>query len=123
MFWLLLFPLTFAEMIEKKRQEVQLELEAIEKRGRWRQGLGESEGGIGQATSAKLQTMVDMETLEAGDKENRLEGNTLPQKWALDLFSDNIAGGSVCITYNIVFTFPLLFVTVQQHTTTMCIAC
>lgn len=80
-------------MIEKKRQEVQLELEAIEKRGRWRQGLGESEGGIGQAASAELQAMVDMETLEAGDKENRLEGNTLPQKWALALFSDNIAGG------------------------------
>jgi hypothetical protein len=62
-------------MIEKKRQEVRLELEAIEKRGRWRQGLGESEGGIGQASSAELQAMVDMETLEAGDKENRLEGN------------------------------------------------
>lgn len=63
-----------AKMIEKKRQEVQLELEAIEKRGRWRQGLGESEGGIGQAASGELQAMVDMETLEAGDKENRLEG-------------------------------------------------
>ncbi|KDR17520.1 pinin [Zootermopsis nevadensis] len=63
-----------AKMIEKKRQEVQLELEAIEKRGRWRQGLGESEGGMGQAASAELQSMVDMETLEAGDKENRLGG-------------------------------------------------
>ncbi|XP_069682708.1 pinin-like [Periplaneta americana] len=63
-----------AKMIEKKRQEVQLELEAIEKRGRWRQGLGDSEGGLGQATNAELQAMVDLETLEAGDKENRLEG-------------------------------------------------
>jgi hypothetical protein len=77
MFWLLLFILMFSEMIEKKRQEVQLELEAIEKRGRWRQGLGGSEGGIGKAASTDLQSMVDMEVLEAGDKENRLEGNTL----------------------------------------------
>lgn len=67
----------FSEMIEKKRQEVQLELEAIEKRGRWRQGLGNSEGGLGKAASAELQSIVDMEILEAGDKENRLEGNTL----------------------------------------------
>jgi hypothetical protein len=77
MLWLLLFILMFSEMIEKKRQEVQLELEAIEKRGRWRQGLGNSEGGIGKAANAELQAMVDMEILEAGDKENRLEGNTL----------------------------------------------
>ncbi|GFG38236.1 hypothetical protein Cfor_03831, partial [Coptotermes formosanus] len=63
-----------AKMIEKKRQEVQLELEAIEKRGRWRQGLGDSEGGVGKAASAELQSVIDMETLEAGDKENRLEG-------------------------------------------------
>jgi len=77
MFWLLVFIWMFSEMIEKKRQEVQLELEAIEKRGRWRQGLGSSEGGIGKAASAELQSMVDMEILEAGDKENRLEGNNL----------------------------------------------
>jgi hypothetical protein len=69
-------------MIEKKRQEVQLELEAIEKRGRWRQGLGETEGGIEQASST-----VDMETLEAGDKENRLEGNALFQQRTFILFS------------------------------------
>jgi hypothetical protein len=94
----------FSEMIEKKRQEVQLELEAIEKRGRWRQGLGESEGGVGKAASAEIEAMVDMETLEAGDKENRLEGNTLSQKWALALFSDNIAGGKVCTTYSIFFS-------------------
>jgi hypothetical protein len=67
----------FSEMIEKKRQEVQFELEAIEKRGRWRQGLGSTEGGIGKASSADLSSMVDMEILEAVDKENRLEGNTL----------------------------------------------
>jgi hypothetical protein len=97
MLLLVLFPLMFSGMIEKKRQEVQLELEAIEKRGRWRQGLGESEGGIGQAASADLQAMVDMETLEAGDKENRLEGNALPQKWALALISDSIAGGTVSV--------------------------
>jgi hypothetical protein len=72
-----------SEMIEKKRQEVQLELEAIEKRGRWRQGLGDSEGGTGKVASAQLQSMVDMETLEAGDKENRLEGNTLFHLWEL----------------------------------------
>ena len=66
----------FSEMIEKKRQEVQLELEAIEKRGRWRQGLGDSEGGIGQIGNNDLQCLVDMET-EGGDKENRLEGNVL----------------------------------------------
>ena len=60
-------------MIEKKRQEVQLELEAIEKRGRWRQGLGDSEGGAGQLGNTDLQSLVDMET-EGGDKENRLEG-------------------------------------------------
>jgi hypothetical protein len=65
----------FSEMIEKKRQEVQLELEAIEKRGRWRQGLGDSEGGVGKAASVELHSMVDMEILETGDKENRLEGN------------------------------------------------
>jgi hypothetical protein len=87
----------FSEMIEKKRQEVQLELEAIEKRGRWRQGLGESEEGIGQAASTDLQAMVDMDTLEAGDKENRLEGNALPRKWALAFISDSIAGGTASV--------------------------
>jgi hypothetical protein len=85
----------FSEMIEKKRQEVQLELEAIEKRGRWRQGLGESEGGIGQAASAELQSMVDMETFEAGNKENRLEGNTFPPRVGIFLYSD-IGSGSAC---------------------------
>jgi hypothetical protein len=64
-------------MIEKKRQEVQLELEAIEKRGRWRQGLGNSGGGMEKTSSVDLQSMVDMEILEVGDKENRLEGKTL----------------------------------------------
>lgn len=79
-------------MIEKKRQEVQLELEAIEKRGRWRQGLGDSEGGVGKAASAELQSVIDMETLEAGDKENRLEGNTLFHLWELALFTDATSG-------------------------------
>ncbi|KAJ9585684.1 hypothetical protein L9F63_002474, partial [Diploptera punctata] len=61
-----------AKMIEKKRQDVQMELEAIEKRGRWRQGLGDSEGGMGQLGNSDLQCLVDMET-EGGDKENRLQ--------------------------------------------------
>jgi hypothetical protein len=94
----------FSEMIEKKRQEVQLELEAIEKRGRWRQGLGESEGGLGQAANAELQSMVDMDTLETGDKENRLEGNILFQQQAFTLFSD-IVSERVCSISAAVFSW------------------
>jgi hypothetical protein len=33
-----------------------------------------------------------METLEAGDKENRLEGNTLFHLWELALFTDATSG-------------------------------
>ncbi|PSN41336.1 hypothetical protein C0J52_20648 [Blattella germanica] len=61
------------KMIEKKRQELLSELEAIEKRGRWRQGLGDSEGGIGQVGNNDLQG--DMEMMEVGDDEHRLEVN------------------------------------------------
>ncbi|XP_067012213.2 pinin [Anabrus simplex] len=61
-----------AKMIEKKRQEVRMELEAIEKRGRWRQGLGEPEGGLGREASDDEHHMEVEEDL--GDKENQFDG-------------------------------------------------
>lgn len=57
-------------MIEKKREEIRLELDAIEKRGRWRQGLGEPEKDTGHDPSDDEQ---QIDGNEVGDKENRLE--------------------------------------------------
>ncbi|GLH13127.1 Pinin [Gryllus bimaculatus] len=54
-----------AKMIEKKRAEVRQELEAIERRGRWRQGLGDIEPG---------QHSDEEPPMDLGDKENRLGG-------------------------------------------------
>nr|CAD7263810.1 unnamed protein product [Timema shepardi] len=57
-----------AKMIEKKRQDLQIELEAIERRGRWRQGVGEMGGGEGREDT-ELPIEADSEGA-VGDKEN-----------------------------------------------------